>query len=83
MITYVFEYRTDWTKQAKFQAWCRMWRERIPELEESITANYCLLPLGKLSTRPAGLQFLCNRLLQSAHDVNDVALFPMVVLLGF
>lgn len=31
MITCVLEYRTDWTKQAEFEDWCRMWRELIPE----------------------------------------------------
>jgi hypothetical protein len=31
MITCVLEYRIDWTKQAEFEAWCRMWLELIPE----------------------------------------------------
>ncbi|MET3588840.1 hypothetical protein ABID21_004980 [Pseudorhizobium tarimense] len=31
MITCGLEYRIDWTKQAEFEAWCRMWLELIPE----------------------------------------------------
>jgi len=31
MITGALEYRIDWTKQAEFEAWCRMWLELIPE----------------------------------------------------
>ncbi len=30
MITCVLEYRIDWTKQAEFEQWCRMWLDLIP-----------------------------------------------------